>query len=63
MMDIKGPLFQWFINSAWLTGKSASGSGVKSKVMSNQESADELHKQIIRKFEISKVYPSFKDSI
>ena len=62
-MDIKGALIRWIINSAWLTDRSASGSGVKSKVMSNQESAEELHKQIIRKFEISKVYPSFKDNI
>ena len=40
-----------------------SGNGVKNENMSNQELANELHKPIIRKFEIWKVHSSFKDII
>ena len=41
--------------------KKSKGSGIKS--MSNQQLANELHKPIIRKFKIIKVYSSFKDNI
>ena len=39
------------------------GSGVKSGIIPNQESAEDLQKPIIRKFEKRKVYPSFKENI
>ena len=61
-MDIRGVLLQWVIDffdeiSALLADKSASGSAAKSKITSNkcpldlvtQESAEELHKPIIKK--------------
>ena len=35
-------------------------SAIKSKIMSNQQLAEELHKPIIRKLGKSKVYSSFK---
>ena len=38
-------------------------SGVKSEIMSNQESAKKLHKPNIRKFEKRKVYSPFKNNI
>ena len=41
--------------------KELKGAGIKS--MLNQQLANELHKQIIRKFEKRKVYSSFKDNI
>ena len=41
--------------------KSTSGSSIKS--MPNQQLANELHKPIIRKSKIRKVYSSFKDNI
>ena len=41
--------------------KSAKGSGINS--ISNQQLADKLHKQIVRKFKRRKVYSSFKDNI
>ena len=63
-MDIRGVLLQWVIDffdemSALLAHKSASGGAVKSKIISNkcpldlgtQESAEELHKRIIKKIE------------
>ena len=40
-----------------------SGSAIKSKIMSNQQLAYELHKLIIRKFKKWKIYSSFKDII
>ena len=43
--------------------KKSSGSGVKSKIMPNQELVEELQKLIIRKFEKRKVYSPFKDDI
>ena len=43
--------------------KRTSGSGVKSKIMSNQELPEELQKPIIRKLEKLKVYSSFIDNI
>ena len=42
--------------------KKTAGVAVKSEIMPNQQSAEELHKPIIRKFEKQKVYPSFKDN-
>ena len=43
--------------------KKSSGGAIKSKIISNQQLAEELHKSTIRKFEKQKVYPSFKDNI
>ena len=46
--------------------KKSSVSGVKSKIMLNQQPSDlaeELHKPVNRKFEKCKVYSSFKDNI
>ena len=43
--------------------KSASGSGIKNENISNKELAEELHKQIIRKFRKRKVHSSFIDNI
>ena len=46
--------------------KKSSVSGVKSKIMLNQQPSDlaeELHKPVNRKFEKHKVYSSFKDNI
>ena len=40
-----------------------SGGAVKDQIMSNIESAEELHKPIIRKFEKRKVESSFIDNI
>ena len=64
LIDIKGVFLQWLTNSlikkstslAWsetlaMRDKYASGAAVKSKIMSNQELAEELHEPIIRKFE------------
>ena len=63
-MDTKEVVIQWFINfDKKSSGFVASGAGVKSEDMSNQELAEELHKPIIRKFEKRKVYSSFKDNI
>ena len=42
--------------------KKSSSSCFKSKIMPNQELAEELHKPIIRKFEKQKVYSSYKDN-
>ena len=39
------------------------GGAVKSEIMPNKEFAEELHKQINRKFEKQKVHSSFKDNI
>ena len=44
-----------------LFNKKSRGRGIKS--MSNQQLVDELHKPIIRKFKVHKVYSSFKDNI
>ena len=46
--------------------KKSSVSGVKNKIMLNQQPSDlaeELHKPVNRKFEKCKVYSSFKDNI
>ena len=49
------------------SGANASGGAItcanKSTIMSNQKLAEELHKLVIRKFEIRKVYSSFKDNM
>ena len=43
--------------------KKSKGSGIKNEIKENQQSANELHKPIIRKFKKRKVYSSFKDNI
>ena len=55
-------LLQWFMNF-WKYVKFVSGSGFKSKLILNQESAEEIHRPSIRKFEKQKVYFLFKDNI
>ena len=56
MMDINAEFLQWFTiflinNSASREHISASAGGAKSKIISNQELSEELHKPVIRKFE------------
>ena len=41
----------------------SSGGAIKSKIMSNQQLAELLHKPVTRKFKKPKVYSFFKDSI
>ena len=41
----------------------ADNSAIKSKIMTNQQLAEDLHKPLIRKLEKPKVYSSFKDNI
>ena len=66
MMVIKGDYLQWF--SSFLIKKS-SGSGVdtslanKSATELNYQLTNQSHRQIIRKFNIIKVYSSFRDDI
>ena len=60
MMDIKEVLLQWFIN---FLIKKNSGSGIKDENMSDQQLAEELHKAIIRNFNIRKVHSPFIDNI
>ena len=55
-MHISADLLHWFI----IMSKSKYA---KSKIMSNSELAEELHKPIIRKFGKRKVYSSFKENI
>ena len=55
-MDINVDLLQFF-------DKKASDGTVKYENISNKELAEELHKQIIRKFEKRKVHSSFIDNI
>ena len=65
-MAIKENQHQWF--TSFLIKKS-SGSGFaaslsnKSATEPNYQLANELHKQIIRKFKKRKVYSSFRDNI
>ena len=47
----------------YLFDKKSSGSGVKSKIIWNQQLPEELHKPIIKKFENREAYSSFKDNI
>ena len=49
--------------SALLTDKSTVGGAAKSKIMPNQQLAEELHKIIIRKLGKRKVHSSFIDNI
>ena len=60
MMDIKEVLLQWFIN---FLIKKNSDSGIKDENMSDQQLAEELHKAIIRNFNIRKVHSPFIDNI
>ena len=46
-----------------LAHKSASGSAVENKIITNYQLPEELRKPIIRKFEKGKVYSSLKDNI
>ena len=48
--------------SASLADKSASGSGIKNKNISNKELAEELNKPIIKKFDKRKVHSPFIDN-
>ena len=43
--------------------KKSKGAGIKNEIKENQQLANELHKPIIRKFKIRRVYSSFKDNI
>ena len=49
--------------STLLTDKSASGSGIRNKSMSNKELSEKLHKPIIQKFIKRTVHSSFIDNI
>ena len=49
--------------SSLLADKSASDKGVRNEYISNQELAEELHKQIIRKFIKRQVYWCYEDNI
>ena len=67
MMDINTDLLQWCTTSgantsATCTNKFASGA-IKSEIMQNQESVEELSKPITRTFEKRKVHSSFIDNI
>ena len=53
-------LFQWFTNFGV---KKTLGSGIKNENISNKELAEELHKQIIRKFKKRKVHSPFVNNI
>ena len=59
MLHINTDLLQCSINLK----KKTSGSGIKIENISNKESAEELHKPIIRKFKKRKVYSTFTDNI
>ena len=57
-------VYKYFVkNYSGGTVTRATKSAIKSEVMSNQQSAEELDKSIIRKFEKRKVYLSFKHNI
>ena len=43
--------------------KKSKGSGIKNEIKENRQLANELHKPIIRKFKLRKVYSSYKDNI
>ena len=59
MMNMYIELHQWFIHFLIKSLPTF----IKSKIISNQELAEKLHKLIIRKFENRKVYLSLKDNI
>ena len=46
-----------------LAGSNTSGGAIEREMMLNQQLADDLLKQIIRKLHKRKVYSSFKDNI
>ena len=56
-------MFYKFVDKKYTSfaDKSAKGSGIKS--MPNQQLASELHKLIIKKYKIRRVYFSFRDNI
>ena len=60
MMDIKRELAPIFYI---LFDKETSHSGIENENMSDHQLAEELHKQIIRKFKKRKVYSFFIDNI
>ena len=60
MMNIKVNLFQWFIN---FFEKNSSGGTIKNENISSKQLAEELHKPIIRKLDVRKVYSSFIDNV
>ena len=60
MMNIKVDLFQWFIN---FFEKNSSGGTIKNENISSKQLAEELHKPIIRKLDVRKVYSSFIDNV
>ena len=70
-MDIKDVLPQWFRNvliknfckTCTVRDLSYAGSGIKNKNISNKESAEELHKPIIRKLKKRKLHSPFIDNI
>ena len=43
--------------------KKSKGASIKNQIKENQQSANELHKPIVRKFKKRKVYSSFRDNI
>ena len=59
-MDINVELLQRFIN---FLIKKTSDVAIKSKIISNKELAEELHKPIIRNFKKRKIHSTFIDSI
>ena len=60
MMNIKVNLFQWFII---FFEKNSSGGTIKNENISSKQLAEELHKPIIRKLDVRKVYSSFIDNV
>ena len=68
MIDINADSRQWSINffdkkSALLAVISASSRNIKNENISNKELAEELHKQIIRKFKKRKLHSLFIGNI
>ena len=59
-MDINVNLHQWSIN---FLIKKTPASGIKNKIISNKELAEELQKPIIRKFKKRKIHSTFMDNI
>ena len=43
--------------------RKSAGSGINNEITQNQQLAEELHKQIIRKLKKKRVYSTFKDNI
>ena len=60
MMDINLGLLQRSVDSLI---KNTFGGTIKNENMSNKELAEEIHKQINRKFNKRKVYSSYMDNI